>query len=72
MDSGQWAESSQCRRLHFCCVVTQAEQEVWATVLALVWLHGFKLDSRDEWELLAMKAAAWLRERNGNDAGSPS
>lgn len=52
------------------CDVAQAEQEVWATVLALVWLHGFKLDSRDEWELLAMKAAAWLRDRDGNDVGS--
>uniref|UniRef100_A0A3B4EWC9 VIT domain-containing protein n=1 Tax=Pundamilia nyererei TaxID=303518 RepID=A0A3B4EWC9_9CICH len=32
--------------------------EVWATILALIWLHGFKMDAKDEWELLAMKAAS--------------
>ncbi len=42
-------------------------QEVWATILALIWLHGFKMDARDEWELLAMKAASWLRAQNGNN-----
>uniref|UniRef100_A0A671W9Z6 VIT domain-containing protein n=1 Tax=Sparus aurata TaxID=8175 RepID=A0A671W9Z6_SPAAU len=36
-------------------------QEVWATILALIWLHGFKMDAQEEWELLAMKAASWLR-----------
>ncbi|XP_070826568.1 von Willebrand factor A domain-containing protein 5A-like isoform X5 [Chaetodon trifascialis] len=36
-------------------------QEVWATILALIWLHGFKKDAQEEWELLAMKAASWLR-----------
>ncbi|XP_042269578.1 von Willebrand factor A domain-containing protein 5A-like isoform X2 [Thunnus maccoyii] len=35
-------------------------KEVWATILALIWLHGFKSDVQDEWELLAMKAASWL------------
>uniref|UniRef100_A0A3Q1CRR7 von Willebrand factor A domain-containing protein 5A-like n=1 Tax=Amphiprion ocellaris TaxID=80972 RepID=A0A3Q1CRR7_AMPOC len=34
--------------------------EVWATILALIWLHGFKMDAKEEWELLAMKAASWL------------
>uniref|UniRef100_A0A3Q2UX39 VIT domain-containing protein n=1 Tax=Haplochromis burtoni TaxID=8153 RepID=A0A3Q2UX39_HAPBU len=38
-----------------------ASSEVWATILALIWLHGFKMDAKDEWELLAMKAASWLR-----------
>ncbi|XP_030600166.1 von Willebrand factor A domain-containing protein 5A-like [Archocentrus centrarchus] len=37
-----------------------ANKEVWATILALIWLHGFKMDAKDEWELLAMKAASWL------------
>ncbi|KAK2912742.1 hypothetical protein Q8A73_006855 [Channa argus] len=41
-----------------------ASQEVWATVLALIWLHGFKTDAKDEWELLAMKAVSWLHAQN--------
>ncbi|KAM9733626.1 von Willebrand factor A domain-containing protein 5A-like isoform 2-T2 [Menidia menidia] len=36
-------------------------KEVWATILALIWLHGFKMDAKEEWELLAAKAASWLR-----------
>ncbi|XP_041662234.1 von Willebrand factor A domain-containing protein 5A-like [Cheilinus undulatus] len=39
-------------------------QEVWATILSLIWLHGFKMDSKDEWELLAMKAVSWLQAQN--------
>nr|XP_033487735.1 von Willebrand factor A domain-containing protein 5A-like [Epinephelus lanceolatus] len=39
-------------------------QEVWATILALIWLHGSKMDAQDEWELLAMKAVSWLRAQN--------
>ncbi|XP_029923270.1 von Willebrand factor A domain-containing protein 5A-like isoform X3 [Myripristis murdjan] len=35
-------------------------QEVWATILALIWLHGFKMEAQEEWELLAMKAVSWL------------
>uniref|UniRef100_A0AAX7TXZ4 von Willebrand factor A domain-containing protein 5A-like n=1 Tax=Astatotilapia calliptera TaxID=8154 RepID=A0AAX7TXZ4_ASTCA len=42
----------------------KANSEVWATILALIWLHGFKMDAKDEWELLAMKAASWLRAQN--------
>ncbi|KAM9359163.1 uncharacterized protein ABDE67_002317 [Symphorus nematophorus] len=41
-------------------------QEVWATILALIWLHGFKVDAQEEWELLAMKAASWLRAQNAS------
>ncbi|XP_026047151.1 von Willebrand factor A domain-containing protein 5A-like [Astatotilapia calliptera] len=41
-----------------------ANSEVWATILALVWLHAFKMDAKDEWELLAMKAVSWLRAQN--------
>uniref|UniRef100_A0A3B4G8H2 VIT domain-containing protein n=1 Tax=Pundamilia nyererei TaxID=303518 RepID=A0A3B4G8H2_9CICH len=37
---------------------------LWATILALIWLHAFKMDAKDEWELLAMKAASWLRAQN--------
>ncbi|XP_030600164.1 von Willebrand factor A domain-containing protein 5A-like [Archocentrus centrarchus] len=41
-----------------------ASSEVWATILALIWLHGFKMDAKDEWVLLAMKAASWLHAQN--------
>ncbi|XP_074838771.1 von Willebrand factor A domain-containing protein 5A-like isoform X1 [Carettochelys insculpta] len=36
---------------------------VWATVLAVVWLHGRAAGQRDEWELLESKAVGWLRGR---------
>uniref|UniRef100_A0A8C2ZQG8 von Willebrand factor A domain containing 5A n=1 Tax=Cyclopterus lumpus TaxID=8103 RepID=A0A8C2ZQG8_CYCLU len=39
--------------------------EVWATILALIWLHGFKMDAQEEWELLAMKAVSWLQAQKG-------
>uniref|UniRef100_A0A3B5KUR1 von Willebrand factor A domain containing 5A n=1 Tax=Xiphophorus couchianus TaxID=32473 RepID=A0A3B5KUR1_9TELE len=34
---------------------------LWGTILALIWLHGYQKDVKVEWELLAMKAASWLR-----------
>ncbi|XP_019748259.1 von Willebrand factor A domain-containing protein 5A-like isoform X2 [Hippocampus comes] len=37
---------------------------VWATILALVWLHGFKSDAEVEWKLLARKAVSWLLAQN--------
>ncbi|XP_068601354.1 von Willebrand factor A domain-containing protein 5A-like [Brachionichthys hirsutus] len=37
------------------------KKDGWATILALAWLHGFQMDAKDEWELLAMKAVQWLR-----------
>uniref|UniRef100_A0A3Q1JF65 von Willebrand factor A domain containing 5A n=1 Tax=Anabas testudineus TaxID=64144 RepID=A0A3Q1JF65_ANATE len=39
-------------------------QQVWATILALIWLHGFKTDAKEEWELLAMKAVSWIHAQN--------
>ncbi|XP_037835743.1 von Willebrand factor A domain-containing protein 5A isoform X2 [Kryptolebias marmoratus] len=39
-------------------------KDVYATILALIWLHGFKLDASEEWELLAGKAASWLHAQN--------
>ena len=39
---------------------------MWATILALIWLHGFKMEAKEEWELLAMKAVSWLSAQNGN------
>uniref|UniRef100_A0A8D3EGC7 von Willebrand factor A domain-containing protein 5A-like n=1 Tax=Scophthalmus maximus TaxID=52904 RepID=A0A8D3EGC7_SCOMX len=44
-----------------------ANRELWATILALIWLHGVKVDAKEEWELLAMKAVSWLRAQNGNN-----
>ncbi|XP_068441171.1 von Willebrand factor A domain-containing protein 5A-like isoform X2 [Clinocottus analis] len=41
-------------------------QEVWATVLALIWLHGFKMDAQEEWELLAMKSVSWLQAQKAS------
>uniref|UniRef100_A0A3B5Q429 von Willebrand factor A domain-containing protein 5A-like n=1 Tax=Xiphophorus maculatus TaxID=8083 RepID=A0A3B5Q429_XIPMA len=37
---------------------------LWASILALIWLHGFKMDAKEEWELLAMKAASWIKAQN--------
>ncbi|XP_053331884.1 von Willebrand factor A domain-containing protein 5A-like isoform X1 [Clarias gariepinus] len=39
----------------------QVKPDVWATLLALIWLHGFKIDAQVEWQCLAMKAVEWLR-----------
>uniref|UniRef100_A0A667Z3T6 von Willebrand factor A domain containing 5A n=1 Tax=Myripristis murdjan TaxID=586833 RepID=A0A667Z3T6_9TELE len=41
--------------------------EVWATILALIWLHGFKMEAQEEWELLAMKAVSWLHAQKGSE-----
>uniref|UniRef100_A0A3B4XPX3 von Willebrand factor A domain-containing protein 5A-like n=1 Tax=Seriola lalandi dorsalis TaxID=1841481 RepID=A0A3B4XPX3_SERLL len=43
---------------------TKPPAEMWATVLALIWLYSFKMDAKEEWELLAMKAVSWLRAQN--------
>ncbi|XP_077964130.1 von Willebrand factor A domain-containing protein 5A-like isoform X7 [Gasterosteus aculeatus] len=42
------------------------KQDVWATILALIWLHGFKMDAQEEWELLSMKAVSWLRAQKAS------
>ncbi|KAI3354467.1 hypothetical protein L3Q82_018988, partial [Scortum barcoo] len=42
-------------------------RDVWATALALIWLHGFKMDAQEEWELLAMKAVKWLSAQKGHN-----
>ncbi|KAM9318293.1 von Willebrand factor A domain-containing protein 5A-like isoform 2-T3 [Pholidichthys leucotaenia] len=44
----------------------QIKEEVWATILALIWLHGFKMDAKEEWELLAAKAMLWLSAQNAS------
>ncbi|KAI4897473.1 hypothetical protein NFI96_013350 [Prochilodus magdalenae] len=41
----------------------KVEKGVWATVLALIWLHGFKMDAQVEWQLVAIKAVTWIRNQ---------
>ncbi|XP_050773863.1 von Willebrand factor A domain-containing protein 5A-like [Gopherus flavomarginatus] len=38
---------------------------IWATVLAVVWLHSRAMGQRDEWELLEAKAVSWVRGQAG-------
>uniref|UniRef100_A0A3B4DCI3 VIT domain-containing protein n=1 Tax=Pygocentrus nattereri TaxID=42514 RepID=A0A3B4DCI3_PYGNA len=42
---------------------TQVSDGVWATVLALIWFHGFKMDAQVEWQFVAMKAVTWIRNQ---------
>ncbi|KAK2099676.1 von Willebrand factor A domain-containing protein 5A [Saguinus oedipus] len=37
----------------------------WATILAMIWLHGNGKDFKCEWELLERKAMAWMRVHAG-------
>jgi hypothetical protein len=46
-------------------VCTQVEGSVWATLLALIWLYGCKIDQRVEWQFVAMKAASWIGSQKG-------
>lgn len=41
---------------------------MWATILALIWLHDVKLDAKEEWNLLAKKAMSWLHGNNGESS----
>lgn len=36
---------------------------VWATIVALIWLHGFQMKTQDEWQFVAMKAASWIQDQ---------
>ncbi|KAL4688119.1 hypothetical protein H8957_004707 [Semnopithecus entellus] len=38
----------------------------WATILAVIWLHGNGKDLKCEWELLERKAMAWMRVHAGS------
>ncbi|XP_039600885.1 von Willebrand factor A domain-containing protein 5A-like [Polypterus senegalus] len=37
------------------------DKSVWATFLALLWLHGFNSHQKDEWEFVALKAVSWIK-----------
>ncbi|KAJ7313846.1 hypothetical protein JRQ81_005595 [Phrynocephalus forsythii] len=41
-------------------IPAQVAQNVWVTVLAILWLHSKALGQKDEWELLERKALNWL------------
>ncbi|XP_053556966.1 von Willebrand factor A domain-containing protein 5A [Bombina bombina] len=41
------------------------DASVWATVLAVIWLHTSCPDQKDEWELLEGKALAWVKAKAG-------
>ncbi|XP_012325644.2 von Willebrand factor A domain-containing protein 5A isoform X1 [Aotus nancymaae] len=38
----------------------------WATILAVIWLHGNSKDFKCEWELLERKAVAWMHVHAGS------
>ncbi|XP_049339519.1 von Willebrand factor A domain-containing protein 5A isoform X12 [Astyanax mexicanus] len=41
----------------------QVDDAVWATVLALIWLHGFRAADQEEWKFIAMKATSWIQSQ---------
>ncbi|KAJ8368952.1 hypothetical protein SKAU_G00089800 [Synaphobranchus kaupii] len=43
----------------------QVDSGLWATVLALLWLYGFRGEDEDEWQFVAMKAVSWIRAQKG-------
>ncbi|KAM3821591.1 von Willebrand factor A domain-containing protein 5A-like [Vipera latastei] len=40
--------------------------DIWATVLAILWLHLNAAEQKDEWELLEGKAVHWLQVNAGD------
>ncbi|XP_021104698.1 von Willebrand factor A domain-containing protein 5A isoform X2 [Heterocephalus glaber] len=42
------------------------DSSVWATVLAVVWLHTNGMDQESEWDLLERKARAWIHTHAGS------
>lgn len=43
----------------------EMDPSVWATILALIWLHSSCLEQRDEWELIESKAIALVKAKAG-------
>ncbi|XP_054850902.1 von Willebrand factor A domain-containing protein 5A-like isoform X3 [Eublepharis macularius] len=43
----------------------QVTPNVWATVLAILWLHSKASEQSDEWQLLEAKALRWLQGNAG-------
>ncbi|XP_056403370.1 von Willebrand factor A domain-containing protein 5A-like [Hyla sarda] len=48
------------------CPDAEMDPSVWATILALIWLHSSCLEQGDEWELLEMKAIALVKNKAGS------
>ncbi|XP_040277163.1 von Willebrand factor A domain-containing protein 5A-like isoform X2 [Bufo bufo] len=48
------------------CPDAEMDPSVWATILALIWLHSNCLEQRDEWELLELKAIALVKAKAGS------
>ncbi|CAO2635483.1 von Willebrand factor A domain-containing protein 5A [Lemmus lemmus] len=46
--------------------VKDGDPSTWATVLAVLWLHGNAKDLKCEWKLLERKAVAWLHDHAGS------
>ncbi|KAM4708706.1 von Willebrand factor A domain-containing protein 5A-like isoform 2-T2 [Discoglossus pictus] len=42
------------------------DSSVWATILAVIWLHTSGSEQRDEWELLVGKAVDWIKAKAGD------
>ncbi|KAM4708220.1 von Willebrand factor A domain-containing protein 5A-like [Discoglossus pictus] len=45
------------------------ESSMWATLLAVIWLHSACAEQKDEWELLERKAVSWIKTKTGNPLG---
>ncbi|XP_073688694.1 von Willebrand factor A domain-containing protein 5A-like [Garra rufa] len=45
----------------------QVDKSVWATLLALIWLYGCKIEQQVEWQFVAMKAASWIGSQKVGD-----
>ncbi|XP_066540846.1 von Willebrand factor A domain-containing protein 5A-like isoform X2 [Hoplias malabaricus] len=41
----------------------EVDSAVWVTVVALIWLHGFKKAEQEEWKFIAMKATSWIHSQ---------
>ncbi|XP_050955069.1 von Willebrand factor A domain-containing protein 5A-like isoform X2 [Labeo rohita] len=45
----------------------QVDGSVWATLLALIWLYGCKIEQQVEWQFVAIKAASWIGSQKVGD-----
>ncbi|XP_009296020.1 von Willebrand factor A domain-containing protein 5A [Danio rerio] len=45
----------------------QVDGSVWATLLALIWLYGWRKGQQVEWQFVARKAAAWITSQKVGD-----
>ncbi len=52
-------------QMQWMMVCTQVDGSVWATLLALIWLYGCKIEQQVEWQFVAMKAASWIGSQKG-------